>query len=57
MASLDSYIKERNERVERGSLVYGNSTSSTTRTNFDRLNAETFRHNNGAYHDRTRFYF
>ena len=56
MASLDSYLRERDEKIEKGTLAYGYS-SSTTRVDFNRLNANTYKHNNGAYHDRTKFYY
>ena len=54
MASLDNYIKERNERIEKGALVYtGVSTHNVTPLrDFNRMNADTFRHNNGAYQER-----
>lgn len=55
MSSLDSYIKERNERIEKGALVYTNGANtqfSPLTRDFNRMNADTFRHNNGAYQER-----
>lgn len=59
MASLDSYIKDRNERLEKGTLVYNGTkkVNTTSRIDFNRLNEKTFKQNNGAWHDRTKFYF
>lgn len=59
MASLDSYIKERNERVEKGTLVYGGSTNpyhfSPLKNDFAHKNRETFKSNNGMYPSYTRY--
>lgn len=51
MASLNSYIKDRDERIKKGTLVYtGTSTHDATPTrNFNRLNNNTFKANNGQY--------
>lgn len=57
MASLDSYIKDRDERIKNGSLVYSGTASKSTKTDFHKLNCETFKHNNGTYPDKTKFYF
>ena len=58
MASLDSYIKERNERLEKGTLTYNDTTKvNPPRVDFNRINEKTFKQNNGAWHDRTKFYF
>lgn len=54
MASLDSYIKERNERINNGSLVYRSSTSykmSAAQLLANRNNY-TYKQNNYAYPDR-----
>ena len=56
MASLDSYIKERDEKIAKGTLVYGKNYT-TERVEFNRLNGNTFKQNNGAWHDRTKFYY
>lgn len=59
MASLDSYIKDRDERIKNGSLVYGGTSkmNSTPRADFHKLNCDTFKHNNGCYPDRVKFYY
>lgn len=56
MASLDSYIKERDEKVKEGKLVY-NTATSTNRVDFYKLNCETFKHNNKAWPDKTKLYY
>lgn len=57
MASLDSYIKEKEEKIKSGRLVYSGTTNTTPRADFHKLNCDTFKHNNGCYPDRTKFYF
>lgn len=59
MASLDSYLKEREENIKNGKLVYNGTTkvNATYRADFNKLNCNTFKHNNGAWADRTRFYY
>ncbi len=59
MSSLDSYIKERNERIEKGTLAYGGSTNSYAfsplKNDFSYKNRETFKTNNGMYPSHTRY--
>lgn len=54
MASLDSYIKERDEKIQKGVLIYSVVSNKTTKTDFYKLNCNTFKHNNGIYADKTR---
>ena len=57
MASLDSYIKERDEKVKSGSLVYSGRASADQirRVDFSRLNANTYKQNNGIYPEKWRY--
>lgn len=51
MASLDSYIKERDEKIKSGKLVYSGTTkiNTTPKVDFNKLNSETYYNNNGVY--------
>lgn len=59
MASLDSYIKERDEKIKSGKLIYNGTTTlnTTKREDFHKLNCNTFKHNNGMWSDKTKLYY
>lgn len=57
MASLDSYIRERDEKVKNGKVIYNGAANTTRKADFHKLNCETFKHNNGAWADKTKLYY
>ena len=55
MASLESYIKERDEMIERGRLVITKGDSGY-KPSLAQKNRETFYNNNGTHSSYTRYW-